>query len=55
MEKIKWSRRLDQYLENNVWTQVPEKYNTPHFFFLLGVMFTIGLFVFLGIITKILL
>lgn len=55
MEKFKWSHRLDKYLEDRVWSKVPKKYSTPHFFFLLGWLTCLVFFIILSIITKILL
>jgi len=36
MKKQKWIWFIDQWLEDKIWTQVPEEVASPHFFFLLG-------------------
>ena len=38
MEKRQWDHGVDQWLEDKVWTKFPKEYQSPHFFFLLGVM-----------------
>jgi len=32
--KKKWEHSIDEWFENKVWTKVPPKYSSPHFFLL---------------------
>lgn len=44
METGKWKWSVDQWFEDKVWAKVPKEYQTPHFFFLVG-LFSGALFV----------
>jgi len=56
MEKIKWKWRFDQWMEDSVWVKFTGKYQSPHFFFMLGFIsgsiFLIILFYFLTNLIK---
>lgn len=36
--RVKWHHGVDQWMEDKLWTRVPEKYATPHFFWMLGLI-----------------
>ena len=33
---MRWVRGVDQWMEDNLWTRVPAKYASPHFFWFFG-------------------
>ena len=38
MKKRKWEWMIDQYFEDNVWSKVPKEDQSPHLFFLIGLI-----------------
>lgn len=50
MTRKKWNSAVDQWFEDKVWTKVPDKHGSPHFFFLLGFMSAIVFTIILGIL-----
>jgi hypothetical protein len=48
MKTQKWKWKIDQWFEEKVWTLIPKKYATPHFFFILGFMFAFLLLIIFG-------
>jgi len=52
MIKKKWKWMVDQWLEDKIWTKVPKEHQSPHFFFLLGFVTAMIVFLLFGVIAS---